>query len=294
MTTEPADILLDTQPRPVAGIDGRFEAEIPDAWRIFYAFGGATMATALRVAEAAVDREDLRLVSSEATFCQAIPTGPVAASAEVLRQGRSAAQVLVRLWALDPATPDPTGPVGNDLLVLCVFGTTGPSPFEFVGSVAPDVPGPLECREVPAGDESPFHGIPYHRQTEFRFTGPSALRDPDLAPGDPVSSCWFRLKRPPWRADGTWDPAVLALPGDILGPAVHAGAGGGLPPFLIISLQIGLQIVGEVRSEWLLANTRSQVAGGGYASGTAELYDEDRRLVAIATQNAKIQPMKLG
>jgi hypothetical protein len=145
MTTEPADILRDTMPRRVEGIEGRYAAEIPDAWRIFYAFGGATMATALRVAEAAVDREDLKLVSADATFCQAIPTGPVAASAEVLRQGRSAAQVLVRLWALDAETPDATGPAGNDLLVLCVFGTTGATPFEFVGSVAPDVPGPLEC-----------------------------------------------------------------------------------------------------------------------------------------------------
>jgi hypothetical protein len=253
------------------------------------------MATALRVAEAALGRDDLRLVSSDATFCQAIPTGPVAASAEILRDGRSAAQVLVRLWALDPDDPDPTGPLGNDLLVLCVFGTTVASPVEFTGSVAPDVPGPLECDATPdRGDDSPFKGIPYHRQTEFRFVGPTVAWNGDHPPSEPVSSSWFRLKRPPFRDDGTWDPAVLALPGDILGPAVHAGAGGRVPPFLIISLQIGLQIVGEVRSEWLLAHTRSQIAGGGYASGTAELYDEDRRLVAIATQCAKIQPMKLG
>lgn len=295
MTIAPGDILRDTTPSPVDGIEGRYTAFIPEAWRIFYAFGGATMATALRVAEAAVAREDLRLVSSEATFCQAIPVGPVGASAEVIRQGRSAAQVLVRLWALDADSPDPTGPVGSDLLVMCVFGTTEASPFEFVGAVAPDVPGPLECEDRgTVSEDSRFHNIPYHAQTEFRFTDSRIRWSQEYPPSEPVSSTWFRFHRSPFRADGTWDPAALALPGDILGPAVNAGAGGGVAPFLVISLQIGLQIVGEVRSEWLLAHTRSQVAGGGYASGTAELYDEDRRLVAIATQCAKIQPMKLG
>jgi hypothetical protein len=38
----------------------------------------------------------------------------------------------------------------------------------------------------------------------------------------------------------------------------------------------------------------AHVAGDGYATGTAELWDQDRRLVAIATQCAKIQPLKLG
>ncbi|MEX0768875.1 MAG: acyl-CoA thioesterase domain-containing protein, partial [Microthrixaceae bacterium] len=104
MSVPPGDILRDTEPIAVPGITHRYTAEIPEAWRIFYLFGGATMATALRVAETALEREDLHLVSSDAMFCQAIPVGPIAASAEIIRQGRSAAQVLVRLWALDPET----------------------------------------------------------------------------------------------------------------------------------------------------------------------------------------------
>lgn len=296
MKIEPGDILRDTTPHPVEGVEGRYTTFLPEAWRIFYAFGGATMATALRVAEAAVARDDLHLVSSDATFCQAIPVGPIAASAEVVRQGRSAAQVLVRLWALDPADPDPAGPVGNDLMVMCVFGTTTEDPvFEFVGATAPDVPDPDDCPQVPpATGDTQFSNIPYHSQTEFRFTDTTIRWGRDYPASEPVSSAWFRFKNSPFRPDGTWDPAALALPGDILGPAVNKGAGGDVGPFLVISLQIGLQVVGEIRSEWLLAHTKSQIAGGGYASGTAELYDADRQLVAIATQTAKIQPMKLG
>lgn len=296
MTIEAGDILRDTTPHPVDGVDGRYGAFLPEAWRIFYAFGGATMAIALRVAEAAVARDDLRLVSSEATFCQAIPVGPIAASAEIIRQGRSAAQVLVRLWALDPASPDPTGRERSDLIVMCVFGVSAPTPFEFVGSVAPDVADPLDCRDPRTIDaDSPFRDIPYHAQTEFRFADGSAQPwSPDRAPTEPESASWFRFRQTPFRADGTWEPSALALPGDILGPAVQAGAGGAVGLFMVISLQIGLQIVGEVRSDWLLQHTRSQIARNGYSSGTAELYGEDRQLVAIATQCAKIQPMKPG
>jgi acyl-CoA thioesterase len=289
------DILLDTTPNPVAGLEGRYELVIGEAWRIFYAFGGATMAAAIRAAAAAVARDDLHLVSADATFCQAVPVGPLAAQVEVLRQGRSGAQALVRLWALDPHDTDPAGPVRTDLLVVCVFGRRGPAPVELRGAVAPDVPDPDRCPPRSIGDpESPFARIPYHAQTEFRPTGPPLGWGAEFPPGDPVSSSWFRFVTTPRRADGTWEPAALALPGDILGPAVHAGAGSAVGPFLVISLQISLQVVDEVRGDWLLAHTRAQAAGDGYANGTAELFDVERRLVACATQSAKLQPLKLG
>lgn len=295
MQIEPGDILRDTLPHPLAGIEGRYGAVIPEAWRIFYAFGGATMATALRAAAAEVARDDLHLISTDATFCQAVPCGPVAAQVEVLRNGRSAAQALVRLWALDPDDPDPAGPVGNDLVLTAVFGDRTEAPFSFVGAVAPDVPGPEECSPRPELDaDSPFARIPYHFQTEFRLTDRTIGWGREFPPGEPRASSWFRFRRPPLLPDGRWEPATLALPGDILGPAVHSAAGSEAGEFLVISLQIGLQFVGDVRTEWVLQHTRAHVAGDGYATGTAELWDQDRRLVAIATQCAKIQPLKLG
>lgn len=290
----PGDILLDTKPTPVASMERRYTAFIPEAWRIMYAFGGSTMAVALRVAVAALDRPDLTLICSDATFCKAIPVGPVAADAEVVRQGRSGAQVLVRLWALDPDDPDPTVPTQNDLMVLCVFGEVGESEFNYVGAVAPEVPGPLDCPPREVDTDSPFAGIPYHQQTEFRFaTGARSLEE-NQANGEPEAVSWFRFNKTPLRDDGTWEPATIALPGDILGTAVHTGAGPDVAPFLVISLQLGLQIVGEMRGDWILQHTKSQIASGGYASGTAELYDEERNLVAIATQCAKLRTIPLG
>ncbi|HTO01319.1 MAG TPA: thioesterase family protein [Microthrixaceae bacterium] len=292
MTVEPGDILRDTTPTRVDGAENRFSAVIPEAWRIFYAFGGSTMAVALRVAEEALGRPELSLICSDATFCKAIPVGPVAADAEVVRQGRTGAQVLVRLWALDPANPDPTTQPQSDLMVLCVFGEVGESDYNFVGAVAPEVPDPDDCPDArSADDDSPFAGIPYHQQTEFRFAEGQPAWMTDRAPRTPEALSWFRFHNTPKRSDGTWEPATIALPGDILGTAVHAGAGSTVRPFLVISLQLGLQIVGEVRGDWILQHTRSQIAAGGYASGTAELYDEDRNLVAIATQCAKLRSM---
>lgn len=295
MDIEPGDILRDTRPHPVEGVPGRYTTFIPEAWRIFYAFGGSTMATALRAAAAGVDRDDLHLISADATFCQAVPCGPVAAQVEVLRNGRTAAQALVRLWALDPTDPDPTGPVGNDLVLTVVFGDRSEGPFGFVGAVAPEVPDPDGCPPRPELEQdSPFARIPYHFQTEFRPTDRVIGWGREFPPGEPRSSSWFRFRTPPLLPDGRWEPAALALPGDILGPAVHSGAGSGAGEFLVISLQIGLQFVGDVRTDWVLQHTRAHHAGDGYATGTAELYDQDRRLVAIATQAAKLQPLKLG
>ena len=289
---EPGDILRDTTPHAVPAVQGRYSAFIPEAWRIFYAFGGSTMAVAMRAAAVELDRPDLDLLSADATFCQAVPCGPVAVQVEVLRSGRSGAQALVRLWALDPHDPDATGDVGNDLVVTTVFGVRSESQYGFLGAVPPEVTPPdrTETRMIDA--DSPFSKIPYHAQTEFRPVG----RDwgAEFPPGEPRSASWFRFLVTPRREDGTWEPATLALPGDILGPAVHAGAGSRAGDFLVISLQISLQFVREVRSEWLLQHTRAHVAADGYTSGTAELWDEDLQLVAIATQCAKLQPIKPG
>lgn len=293
MDIEPGDIVRDTTPRPVEGIQGRYVAAIPDAWRIFYAFGGATMATALRAADDALDRDDLSLRTADATFCQAVPCGPVALQVEVLRQGRSAAQALVRLWSIG-SEADAAGPVGNDLVVTAVFGAAQDSPYRFVGARFPsEVPGPDQSVPRADLDDGPFARIPYHQQTELRLPDPERRR-PDAPPGDPRASTWFRFRVPPLRADGTWEPAALALPGDILGTAVHAGTGGAVGPFLVISLQISLHVLGETRADWLLQHTTAHRAGDGYASGTAELWEPEGRLVAVATQCAKLQPIEAG
>jgi acyl-CoA thioesterase len=287
---EPGDVRRDTTPHPVAGVPGRYHGFIPEAWRVMYAFGGTTMATAIRAATVEIGRADLVPVGAEATFCQAVPCGPVAAQVEVLRSGRSGAQALVRLWALDPAAPEPAGPVGNDVVVAVVLGARRPSHLSFVGAEAPEVRPPDECPGRETAGASPFHRIPYHRQTDFRIAMGNVRWGEPVDPGEPRTASWFRFNTSPLGDDGAWDPALLAVPGDVLGPAVHAGLGGKVGFFFVISLQIGLKFIADCRSEWVLQHTRAHSAADGFASGTAELFDLDRRLVAIATQTAVLRP----
>lgn len=291
---EPGDIIRDTLAEPVSGLAGRYATTIPEAWRVFYAFGGMTMALALRTAERALGRDDLHMVSAQATYCQAVPCGPVALEAEVIRNGRKAAQVEVRLWSTD----DPTGPRGADLIVAVVFGAEDPaSPYRLIGATFPEDaadPDDLPVRED-AGADNPFAQIPYHRQTEWRLAVGHAPWDPELREGsDPRTVSWFRFNTPPLRPDGSWEPSSIAVPGDVLGPAVLEGVGRSGDFFLVITLQLSLQFFAPMRGRYLCQHTRAQHAGGGFATGTAELWSEDRTLVAMATQAALLQPMVRG
>jgi len=291
---EPGDIARDILAEPVAGIPGRFETVIPDAWRVFYAFGGMTMALAVRTAERALGRDDLRLVAAQGTYCKAVPSGAVALQVEVIRNGRKGAQVEVRLWATD----DPAGDVGADLVVAVVFGAEQPaSPYRLVGAAFPhDARSPAEAplREE-ATDDNPFAQIPYHRQTDWRMVVGHAPWDPRLREGgDARTVSWFRFNTAPLRPDGTWEPASLAVPGDMLGPAVLEGVGRSRDFFLVITLQLSIQFFAPMRGEFLCQHTRAAHAGGGFATGTVELWSEDRNLVAMATQAALLQPMVRG
>jgi len=285
------NILRDTTPTPVDGHPGRFSVDVGEAWRIFYAFGGMTMACALRAAEAALDRPDLRLISAEATFCQPIPVGPCAIEVEVLRSGRGGAQCHVRMWSTD----DPTGLRGSDLVVTVVFGRTRPEWWSFDGVVFPgDVLDPELSRGREASDRpNPFEDIPYHHQTDFRI---GTEVDPwgQEGPGEPRTFSWFRFLEAPLLDDGRWEPATLAVPGDILGPAVGVGRGRPDEFFMVLSLQISLQLLEPMTGKWLGQHTRSHHAGDGYAFGTAELWSDDRRLVGFATQSAMLRQIEAG
>ena len=285
--------MRDTRIEAVAGLAGRYSGFLPDAWRIFYAFGGATFAMALRAAVEGVGRPDLRLVSAEATYCQAVPCGPVAVQVEVLRSGRRGAQAQVRLWASD----DPSGPVGSDLVVTVVLGASDEaSPYRFLGTeLPPEIPGPLQAGGRPPVDpKSPFGNIPFHSQTDYRPALGHVPGDPAFAvAGEPRTAAWFRFLRPPIAEDGTWEQWSLAVPGDVLGPAISEGLGP-CDPFLVITLQLSMQFLEPMRGDFVCQHTRAHYVGDGFATGVAELWSEDRRLVALCTQSAMLQPFKSG
>lgn len=294
---EEGDLLRDTRPEPISG--SRYRIVISPAWRVVYAFGGVTMAAALRVAGEHLGRGDLEMVSAQATFCRAIPCGTVVADVEILRNGRKGAQVQVRLTAVDSDPGEPgagsSGPRSDpeaDLVVMVVFARRDPGGPRLLGTAFPeDAPAPIDSRERPAAPPGTlFADIAYHHQTEWRQAVGRLPWDAEAGPGEPRSVSWFRFRRPPVGDDGVWAPWSLAVPGDILGPAVTEGLGRRDGFSLVITLQLSVQFVSPMRGTWLAQHTRANHVGGGVATGVAELWSERRELVAIATQCAMLQP----
>lgn len=286
------DFARDTDVRPDERVAGRFHADLPEAWRVFYAFGGCTMAVALRAAQRALDRDDLHPVSATAVFVSPVPCGPMTIDTEVLRSGRSAAQATATLRPGDSGE----GPVGVQL--TAVYGARHDSHVDFVEATWPDDVVPIDETEEPPPppEDSPFRNINYHEQTIWRpaMRGMAFRSADEWAPGPARSLSWYRLLVEPRLPDGTIDPVSYCAPADILGPAIFSRLGPlgpDNPPFLVLSLEISVQFVATTTSPWILQHTRVPQASDGYAYSQVELWDPDRRLLALATQRGHIRPV---
>lgn len=284
------DFARDTDVWPDPDVPGRWRADLPEAWKVFYAFGGCTMATALRAAQRAVDREDLAPVLATAVFAAPVACGPLEVDTTVLRSGRTAAQATAALRGV--------GSAGTDVHVTAVFGSRHDTHVRFVDTTWPADAIPVDDAEEPPPPEagSPFADINYHHQTEWRpaMRGMAFRSADDWVPGPARSLSWHRLLREARLADGTIDPISLCAPADILGPAIFSRVGPlgpDNPPFLVLSLEITVQFVAPTTSAWILQHCRVPVAGDGYAYSEVELWDADRRLVALASQRGHIRPV---
>jgi len=287
------DFLLDTAVTPDAQLPGRFLADLSEAWRVFYAFGGCTMAVALRAAQAAVARPDLTPQVASALFVAPVHCGPLVVDTEVLRNGRSAAQVTAKLRSA--GSPDGQ----SDVHLTAVFGAPHESRINFIDAVWPADALDLADAVVPPErdeDSNPFSRINYHAQTDFRMAmNGFNFHDPATwEPGPARALTWHRLRNEPLLPDGTYDPISLCAPADILGPAIFAKLGPMSPenpPFLVLSLEITVHFVAPATSGWIMQHTRVPFAANGYADAVVELWDEHHTLVALATQRGHVRPV---
>jgi acyl-CoA thioesterase len=286
--TQPGDLLRDTQLVPDEHRPGRYLGAIPDAWRVMYAFGGVTMTASLRAMEAHLARPDLQLVTANAIFCAPVPCGPVAVDVEVLRDGRSAAQVASDLFV--PGTD------GVALRTHGVFGRPHDTDLAFRDLEFPsDVAPPGECAPPPPRPaDDPWPEINFHEQTEWLPALPFAL------PGEPATgdaprfaaarfAAWTRLRVAPLRPDGSYDMLALAVPSDSIGPAIGQGLSGRVRNFMSLSLEIGIRFIRPPEGRWVLQHMRCWHCGDGYATGPTELWDEHGNLLAIAQQTAHLR-----
>jgi acyl-CoA thioesterase len=269
------DLRADTALTADATVAGRYHANIPDGWRVQYVFGGVSMYTALRAMQQKLDRSELPLVTANAIFLAPVPAGPVEIDVDVLRDGRNASQVAADVHVRG------SGPA---LRVHGVFGRAHDTDLEFQDVPVPEVPRPHQIAPpLPPERPNPFGEIPFHQQSAWLPVSP--LDDP----GRGRFASWVRLHREPRLPDGSLDPLVLAVHGDVLGPAVGRALGPRDAPTMVLSLEIGIRFITTPVTPWVLQEIEAWHIGDGYATGPARLWDEEMRLCAIATQTAHLR-----
>jgi acyl-coenzyme A thioesterase PaaI-like protein len=253
-------------------------AVIADAWGIVYAQGGVVMATMLHSAELVLGRGDLRLSNATATFCRPVPCGPVTIEVDVLRSGRTGAQIHVVLRCAGDDDPSPNAVA----TVVCIADAAGwPDRRGVTRPAALGVPPHDEAPRLGAGaDGRPATN--FFDQTDWRAAA-------DQPPGALRKLAWFSFRETPLLPDGTWVPAMLAVPADALGLAVVSSVADVMGPITAPSLQIGLQLCAPARGHWLGIDSVCIDTHGATATGVATLWDTEGTLVGSATQTAALR-----
>ena len=278
------DLLADTALTADPDRPSRYHATVTDSWRIFQAFGGVTFGIAHRAAIEHLDRPDLTPVTASAIFSAPVPPGKVTVDVEILRNGRSAAQVVGDLRV--------PGRNETALRIQVTCGRAHDHELRFTDLAFPEEaggPDDWSAPPPPAADD-PFADIPFHRQTDWRFCIGTPPWDGDFEPGPARAGAWTQLLRPPLDSAGRFHPIGLCVHADSIGSAMGQALGGARD-FFVLTLELGVRFVAEQRSPWVLQHMRAWEATAGYGSGVTELWDTDRRLLALATQTALLRPL---
>jgi len=261
------------------GAAGAFRAYIGEEWNCpIVPHGGLVTATTVRAITAALGRPEQTLRSVTTVFAAPVPAGDVDIDVDVLRRGRSISQV-----AATAHTP------GTDAghTTVAVFGAprTG---FEFTDTRPPAVPPPQDCPSFRDPPPPEFGEVDMHMNFWEHVEGrPSSGHPPWEAyvPTTSERSAWYRFDEPPMLDDGRLDPLAIVTLCDTMPGAVSERMGRRNQRYLPPSCDLTVHLLGDARTEWVLAVNRARFAGDGYASTEMEIWDGTcEHLVAYATQ----------
>jgi len=241
-------------------------------------YGGAALAAALAVGEAATGRP--ALWSSTQLVATAALGDTIRVEAEVVAEGRSVTQVHVR------------GTESGRLVFNAVGSTAAPREggLAGLGQAMPRVPPPEDCEgwlgpRRAAGIDAAWSRdaltIGHHLVSEHR-EAPLL----DASPGRPGHmALWARLHGDLAPSPPALTPAALGFLADMVPIACAracgvAGAG--------TSLDNSLRVGEPAESEWVLLELDAHVAVGGHGHGHVLLWSPDGRLLATGSQSARL------
>jgi len=274
---KPGDLARDSAVQRLKAAPGWYTAKLGEAWNFLTPSGGVLMSVAMRAMLEELGDRDLRPLSANTHFCSPVPAGPMEIRVEVLRHGRSAAQVRAQLSS--------TSVPGPGLEVSATFARRRPATVEMLDTRFPDVakPDALEPMRPPTdlgGRERPR----FFDNLASRMAIGEPWWTDDWKPGRARIARWFRYLVPQKLPDGRLDPFALPPLADTMPPSLIQKLGPDHPPFFAPSLDLTVHFLEDTWAEWLLADVHSRWAGFGYATADVELWDREGKLIAFATQ----------
>jgi acyl-CoA thioesterase len=284
--TELRDLAADTAVTRLRVAPGWYTANVPEHWNFRTPSGGVLMTVAMRAMAEELGDPQLRPISANTHFCSPVPAGPLEIRVEVLRHGGAAAQLRAQLSS--------TSMPGPGLEVSATFGRDRDG-VDVIDTEPPDVLPPDEAPDV---DE--LVGTSGRLRPAFfsNFDNRLVLGAPwwktDWEAGPARLARWFRYKVPQRRPDGTLDPFALPPIADTMPPALIQKLGPKHEPFHAPSLDLTVHFLEDTDAEWLLVSVHARRARAGYATASAEIWDDRRRLLAFATQTMILRSVPEG
>lgn len=248
---------------------GRFTADLDESWNLRpLPQGGIVTAIALRAMAAELGDANQRLRMLHTTFVAQVAHGPLEVDVEVLRRGRSMSHLRAEVH-------NSGSPRGH--ITVAAFGTSRRG-FEFTDlAPPPSLPPPAECPSFrdppPPSFEIRFEPLPFW---ERRVEGRPALGHApwvDYEPERAERAFWYRFDEPPFLAGGSLDPFAVVVLADTMPGAVAEKVGPQRRDWFGPSVDLTFHLLGDCRSDWVLAHNRARHAADGYASADMALWD---------------------
>ncbi|RMH40822.1 MAG: thioesterase family protein [Deltaproteobacteria bacterium] len=276
-----ADLRSDTAVTRLDAAPGWYTAHLPDRWNFVTPSGGVLMTVAMRAMQAELDDSGLRPVGAHTVFCSPVPHGPLEVRVEVLRRGNAAAQVRAALSST--AVPGP----GLEVTATFARDRTGPD----VLAAAPPPARPVDAAPDLRVDEpgNPHERYAFFRNFDVRLAIGDAWWRPGWTGGTARHGRWYRYLTPQCDRDGLLDPLALPPIADTMPSSLVQYLGPDAERFHAPSLDLTVHFVDDTARQWLLVSTYCRRARAGYATAEAEIWTDDGRLVAFATQTMMLR-----
>jgi len=246
--------------------DGLYETEVPDGWQQGRgAFGGLTIAYAVRAMEERESERPLRALTAELPGPLGLGRAEIRVS--TLRRGRGVTTLEAHI-----TQPDENGELSVRGRVSGVFGGERPDDRTFAGP-PPKMGSWQDAPPIPDGALPPR----FARHFEYRVTGPFPFSGGDA----PVAEGWIRPREPL----NSWGAAEVVAMADAYWPAIFATQTAPRP-MATIAFTLHLQPIATSlpTNAPLYYRARASSAGGGYVSEARELWTQEGALVALNPQ----------